>query len=748
FVITTAAFDRFLEHNRLEDQIAARLALIAEDTADIEAASETVRGMILGAEIPADLADSLKSAVADLQQRLGRKPRLAVRSSAVGEDGKASFAGQYQTLLNVEPSELETSYLRVLASAYSPVAIAYRRQRGLRDEDARMAVGCIELVDAVAAGVMFGRDPERGDKPTVLIDAVPGQGTMAVDGGVIPDHFVIDRGPPLAICQRTISDKSRMKVAAPWGGLVEMELPPERRQTPCIGDVHLLELAEIALRLEAHFGSPQDIEWALDAKGAIFVLQSRPLSLEHRAAVDCSVREESLWGHEILAEGGAVACAGVGAGAVFRLEGRTDLDRVPEGAVLVARHSSPAFVRVMRRVSAIVTEAGGVTGHMAIVAREFGIPTIVGAAAAAALPTGLEVTVDAYRARVYRGIAKALLEEQKAKRPAPMKGTPIFGALERIAVHICPLHLIDPTAPSFTPESCHSLHDLIRYAHESLFAEMFHIGNDVKRADEANARRLNAKLPIEVYVFDLGGALRSRAACASTGARVGIEAEAETCAVADAHASANASADTTANANANADADTDADTEVEVEQILSVPLKAFVAGLRDPTIRWDRPRPVSVGGFLSVLGESMMNPPPSKHGLGRRSFAMASDTYLNFSTRAGYHFSTLDTYCGHSINKNYIHFRFVGGAASTERRSRRARFVGLVLEKLGFAIQTKGDLVTARMQKFEREIIENTLRILGRLTLCARQLDMLMDDDSRVESFADSFLAGKYDCFA
>jgi len=274
--------------------------------------------------------------------------------------------------------------------------------------------------------------------------------------------------------------------------------------------------------------------------------------------------------------------------------------------------------------------------------------------------------------------------------------------VECISPYVCPLRLIDPASEDFRPERCRSIHDVTRFVHEKTFAEMFHIGDDVKNSDEAAAVKLRARLPIDIYIFDLGGALRSEAA----------------------------------------------GRDVQLTDVESVPLRAFIMGLNDPAIRWDRPRPVSLGGFLSVLGESMVGPPPSKHGLGRRSFAMASDTYLNFSTRAGYHFSTVDTYCGRSINKNYVQLRFSGGAAAKDRRVRRVRFVAKVMTRLGFDVKTRGDLMAARLAKYPREDIESTLRRLGQLTVCTRQLDMLMDSDDHVEAFTDAFFAGDFERFA
>jgi len=707
FVVTTAAYDRLVEHNNLADKIAAEFARLGEADGSLATVSQAIRALILGAEIPADLRVTLQAALVHLAARIGdplpggRPLRLAVRSSAVGEDDTAaSSAGQYRTLLGVTPADLPASYLEVVASLYTPGAIAYRRQRGQLDVDTAMAVGCVAMLDAVAAGVMFTRDPACSDRPRVVIDAVPGQGATVVDGTAAADHFVLQQSDPPLVLERHIADKAQQRVAQADGDLVDVELAAERRRAPCIDDDHLIELARTARLLEKHFGAPQDAEWVLTADGQLHIVQSRPLGLQ-RFGPQPEPAAELVAGFTLLLQQGITACPGVGAGVVFRVEREADLDRVPDHAVLVARHSSPTIARVMRQVSAIVTEIGSVTGHMAIVAREFGVPTLINAPGALTLPVGAAVTVDAGRARVYQGTIDQLLVAAQGRR-APMTGTPVFHALEGVARHLCPLHLVDPAAATFKPAHCDSLHDIARFAHEQTFAEMFHIGDDVKRSDEAHGVKLRAHLPIEVYVFDLGGALQPGAAERR---------------------------------------------EVGVDAIAAVPLKAFVDGLTDPTIHWDRPRPVHLGGFLSVLSESMVSPPPSKYGLGRRSFAMASDTYLNFSTRAGYHFSTVDSYCGRSVNKNYIHFRFAGGAASEQRRARRARFVGRVLERLGFSAQAQGDVVVARLQKYEQDFIRDTLTTLGRLTMCTRQLDMLMNSDAAVDDFVDGFCQGRYELF-
>jgi len=170
-------------------------------------------------------------------------------------------------------------------------------------------------------------------------------------------------------------------------------------------------------------------------------------------------------------------------------------------------------------------------------------------------------------------------------------------------------------------------------------------------------------------------------------------------------------------------------------------------GLLDKRIRWDQPRPISARGFLSVLGESMAGPPAEAQKVGSVSYVVASDRYMNFSTKAGYHFSTVDVYCGESQNKNYIHFRFAGGGAAVDRRSRRVQFLSEVLNSLDFKVQAREDLLTARLEKYDHTFICSRLTDLGRLTMCSRQLDMLMDTDASPQFFAQAFLGGEMERF-
>jgi pyruvate,water dikinase len=367
--------------------------------------------------------------------------------------------------------------------------------------------------------------------------------------------------------------------------------------------------------------------------------------------------------------------------------------------VLVSRDSSPRFSPIMDRCAAIITEEGSPIGHMAILAREFQIPTIVGMRGALQhLQEGRQVTVDAKTRRVYDGILKVAGLRVNA---APLTNSPAVLKLKRIAQDITPLQLIDATSPQFTPENAKSLHDVIRFIHEKVFQVMFYFGDRALALDPSSVA-LEENLPFKVLIFDVGGGLSE--GVGSSG-------------------------------------------RITLGDVISPPLKAFLEGLSDHRISWGEPRAISAGGFLSVLGENIAGLPAEELGVGRPSFAVVSDRYLNFSTKAGYHFNTVDTYCSQNLNKNYIHFRFEGGAADETRRERRCKFISIVLEALSFKVQCHGDVLVGRIEKRERDVIQQRLLELGRLTLCCRQLDMLMRSDSSPDFFAQAFLAGELERF-
>ena len=277
FVIRTAAFAEFLATLEREAPVRARIeALRAGDLPAIEACSVELRARFLAHDLPATQADEIVAAYAALRERAGAAD-VAVRSSATTEDAAdASFAGLQDTYLWV--SDVATLRARVRAcwsSLYSVESISYRRDRGIAESDVAMAVVVQSMVDARSAGVMFTRSPTTGDRSVVTIEGAWGLGSAVVGGEVTPDRWVVAKITG-EISVRDISDKHIEHRRAREGGVETVAVPDERRRTPCLSDAELGELRQIARQVERHYGCAQDIEWAIDSRGALRLLQSRP----------------------------------------------------------------------------------------------------------------------------------------------------------------------------------------------------------------------------------------------------------------------------------------------------------------------------------------------------------------------------------------------------------------------------------------------------------------------------------------
>ena len=505
FAITTHAYDAFLAYNDLVEEINKRkMAIDVNEVESIREASEEIQGLILAAPLPPDLEQAMVAAYEDMARRLGQGEalRVSLRSSAIGEDSELSFAGQYRTVLNVSAAELVATYKTVLAILYTPQAISYRLVKGIRDEDTAMSVACLQMVDAKASGVMYSRHPVRLLEDTIIINAVWGLGPYVVEGILTPDTYVVAKDADFTILSTQVAAKPVQLVSSPQGGVVEEPVPPDRQQEACLTPPQIKQLASYARKLEEHYGVPQDIEWALDQEDRLLLLQARPLRLEAPAPGQPEAVPQ-LASYPLLVAGGAIACAGVGCGPAYHVKEVADLKDFPDGAVLVANHSSPQYVLVMGRAQGIVTDHGSVSGHMAALAREFGVPTILGAEGASeAIPPGTEITVDAYSARVYQGRVQELLDLQQP-RETHMQGTPVYQTLRRVADLVIPLHLIDPQAPTFTAANCRTLHDISRFVHENSYKVMFQV-SDLVSYEKGGAVKLTAPILLDLYIVDLG----------------------------------------------------------------------------------------------------------------------------------------------------------------------------------------------------------------------------------------------------
>jgi pyruvate,water dikinase len=398
FATTAQAFWVFLDHNDLRARIQTRLAsLDVADVTALAAAGAEIRGWVEAATLP----PALEVALVDAYRGLGDEVSVAVRSSATAEDlPDASFAGQQETYLHVRGEADLLRYVKqVFASLYNDRAIAYRVHHGFAHADVALSAGIQRMVrsDLASAGVMFTLDTESGFRDVVFITAAYGLGETVVQGAVNPDEFYVHKpmlaaGYP-AIVRRELGDKAIRMVWRDGGNVVE-DTPRDLAQRYALSDADVLDLARQAMTIEAHYGRPMDIEWAKDGEtGQIFIVQARPETVKAR----------NVGGGEryVLEETGEVRISGraigqkIGAGAVRVIASPAEMHRVQAGDVLVTDMTDPDWEPVMKRAAAIVTNRGGRTCHAAIVARELGIPAVVGSGdATSVLKDGEAVTVS------------------------------------------------------------------------------------------------------------------------------------------------------------------------------------------------------------------------------------------------------------------------------------------------------------------------------------------------------------------
>jgi len=696
FAISASAYDYFLDHNKLQDEINRRMQFLdPANIAQLHETSSEIQKLLTNAVLPIPLEDAILSAYHQLIKKLGEGVHVSMRSSALGEDAQeASFAGQYRSVLNVSPEYLILSYKEILASKYSVPAITYRLNKGFLDEEIIMCVGCMAMVQAETAGVMYSTDPGGLRRQDIFINAVMGLGKSVVDGSIIPDLFIVNTknlNPPY---EKEIQEKTKKIVCHPEEGVCLEVVSETGSRIPALRDAQIRPLAEIALRLENHFGSPQDIEWAITTDGAIQILQSRPLLVLKQNTAEETESSHPEIEQPLLFKGGITASPGVACGPAFRIETTVDLLQFPPGAVLVARYPLPQWAAVLNTAVAVVTDQGALTGHLAAVAREFKIPALMGTQRAfETIRPGEVITVDANQQALYAGRVESLLAKSKVKT-SRMKGSPVYRSLENILKTIAPLTLTDPEGDNFSPEGCQTLHDIIRFAHEKSLRELFESEAEADLSEKF-AKKLVSSLPMQWWIIDLEGGIKEDIAGAA----------------------------------------------VRLEDILSIPLLALWEGLS--AVPWKGPPPVDTKGFLSILAESTMDTSLEQglgSGMAAKNFALVSENFCHLSTRLGFHFSTIESYLGDLAAENYVWFYFKGGAADRQRKEQRGHLIRLILEKFHFWVQMKGDLLSARLERQGKELLKERLKVLGYLILHTRQLDMILSDQGRVNWYLDEML--------
>jgi pyruvate,water dikinase len=655
-VATSRAWHLFVEHNDLRFKLDRALQSVRpHDQIKITKLAEYMQNLVLSGEVPESVAVPLREgARACLDQFPGA--RLIVRSSAVAEDGSSSFAGQYESLADVSPEGLLEGYKRVLAGKYSPNALFYRIHYGFTDMETPMAVLVQPMLDPVTSGVVYTRDPS-GDEDELGIYAVTGRGAALMDGKVTPSLCLVSRND-FSCCR---------------GGEC------------CLQEDECTILSRAALVLEDLQGVPQDVEWAFDQAGRLFVLQTRPLTGLSPSSDRDAFRP--VTGDPLPLSLVRVA-PGTGYGCVHVVSDCTKPGNVPHGSILVVKSLRPELVSIMNRIRGVLAETGSRACHFAAVAREFGIPVLAGPDAARVASMAPAVTLDGTRVLVYPGREEGLLDARHEKE---LRSTPVLNRLDRIMDRIGVLHLTDAASPDFNLDHCHSLHDVIRLVHEMGVRTMFALVDKTGRG-MGRAKNLESELPLSMRIVDLGGGL----------VRVNKRAS------------------------------------VSPKDIFCLPLQELWKGLASPDIFWDSNMPHMDWEEFDRISAGIFG---SKSAL-LASYAVVSKRYMHVLLRFGYHFSVVDSLLAETSKNTYVNFRFKGGGADMGGRLLRLEFISRILGENGFEVAVKGDRLDAHMNRFSIDETRKGLIRLGRVLAMTRLMDMRLDAPEQIEPLVEEFYSG------
>ena len=696
FVLTTKAFAHVLAHNRLEDEVARRLGrLDVSDPEKIRRTAHELCRMVEDCALPQDLLEAMDQAHRRVFGNDADSVFLCVRSSAVGEDRAHSFAGQYLSVLNVPASALPDAYRRVIASKYTANAIAHRICNGYLDEETPMAVLVMETVNACRSGVAYSADPAMGDARRLFVHGVWGMGETLMRGDATPHVVTLDR-TTLSILENSpqLSKQLEKQVVHPDGGLKRRPLTAEERRTgPVDGPLARL-LAQQLLICEELLSGPVDMEWAVDSQGQIWILQARPLFIQPPRP-ECAAREAPP-NERLVLSGGECACPGTAVGRVVRVTSPADLCQVPHGAVLTTSTPFPELALIADRLEAVLTDAGSVAGHFASIAREKAIPMMVntGSATTLLLPDRI-VTVDATARRVYAGRVPGLLDPacRRGRLPADR---PIKARLHQLLQCISPLHLKDAASAEFLAQNCSTIHDILRFCHETALREMF--GAHRRGRTVRGARKFVTDLPFQLYILDLGGGIVEKAARPR---------------------------------------------DVYPQDVANPLFQAFWKGLSSPCVHWnDKMRHMDWELFDRVSAGVF-----SLDSQLLASFALLSRDYVNVHLRFGYHFAVIDALSYDASGRNHLRFAFMGGGADLRGRQRRIVLLERVLESCGLSVERQGDRLEAQARDMASHRLPKIMEVLGHLLGITRLLDMYLQTEDDVWEETARFFAAHPDVF-
>ena len=699
FVVTVAGCRYFLDHGGLAIslvQLLAKHGVHGQNVISPEAARQA-QELIRQAEIPTALATEI---IAAARTFFNNHKAIAVRSSSISEDGRHhSFAGQFSSVLNVRDEvRFLVAFKEVVASNFNPRSLAYRINAGLDPLRFDMAVLCLEMVEARAAGILLSRSPQEPESGMLLISAVPGLGEAAVSGSAAADLYLVRPDNSVDWQRSSIADKERLLTCDPAGGLIWRELPPEKRQKPVLTERELQTLAAWGRNLEKQEGTPIDLEWAVDSTGQPVILQLRPLT-----TMGFQTTKQWQATTPTLAQG-VMASGGRATGRAMLVKTRRDLENPPqEPLVLVMHQSFVDAVNLLAMVAAVLVDLGSPADHLACVAREQETPMICGLHDAGRILTeGQWLTVDASHGRVYSATeeeikaATTAWQQHKAPSASNRAQLPLPPLQRELRELVSSLNLTDAYGPTFSILECRSLHDIVRFVHEKGVLAMFEAGDELLEGDLSAVHSIESPVPFFVSVIDMGGGLAP-----TEGRR----------------------------------------RRIPPETVISRPFKALWQGITTPGLHWGPP---PGGAPMGSVMSSFITDQKSERPIGLPNYCMVSRDYCNMNARMDFHFIMIDTVCSLLPRNNHIKFRFKGGGTSLERRRRRALCIGEIFEQYGFSVDVREDLVNAALQGAEAQAIEEKLVMVGRILGFTRLLDAAMADDAMIASVARAFMTGDY----
>jgi pyruvate,water dikinase len=508
------------------------------------------------------------------------------------------------------------------------------------------------------------------------------------------DQFVVSRSVPHAVLERRIAPKRALLVPAAGGGVERVSLGPVEQLQASIADAEAVELATKALEIERYFGQPQDVEWAFDAEGLLYLLQARPLRIEKAEPS----RTRTIRDAPVVVRGGEPVWPGCAVGPVHVARTPREEDETPAGALLVVPQLLPDCVRLLPRVCGIVVERGSITGHAASILREFRIPSLFGAQGAVdTLVPGATVSLDAAGRCVYEG---EVWPELRGRLPVALHGRRTLGLPEALAGKLTKL-----SGSAFLGTwALQSLHDVVRFAHEMAIQAMFDIGDRLLESPLGGLKTVDSPEPVLVEVLDLGGGLAPEAASGES---------------------------------------------VRPDDVVCFPFRGLWRGLSDAHFEVLRPDPPVPASGVPVSAKLFPGGRPAE----LPNYACITDCYLNLNSRAGverdplrsrpakqaYHFVVVDAFLSENANENHIRVRLRGGGAAPPQRRLRAEFAAEVLRQHHFSVGVTGDLMNAWVRGVERDAGATSLATIGRLLRYLARLDTWMTDEADVSFHVRAF---------